>query len=175
MSPSTTREERERLLRNLLSQELGPAILLTNSAWPRSLYVDLASESVMKRFLDESGEHQNGRWAKIPEVLTRKSQLRESLRGLINSIIGYFLPEETRAARKAVNFKVGPLHCESAESFVAPSSSPDIAIMASGPSFSTPRTAPLGFSNIAACVAIGLKEKPTAESAQIALMAAYAK
>ncbi|KAJ2915684.1 hypothetical protein MD484_g4717, partial [Candolleomyces efflorescens] len=175
MPPPTTRKERERLLRNLLSQELGTAISLTDSAWAKSLFVDLAPESMIESFLEQSSEHQSGRWTRIPEVLTRKSQLRESLRDIINSIIGYFLPEETRTTRKAVNFKVGPLHFESADSFITPSPSSDIAIMASGPSFSTPRAAPLGFSNIAACVTVGLTERQTDETDQVALMAAYAK
>ncbi|KAJ2936993.1 hypothetical protein H1R20_g96, partial [Candolleomyces eurysporus] len=174
-SSSSIHSNEEEGLRNLLAQELGPAISVSDGAWTSSLYVDSASESAIKCFFDQSGEYEDGKWVRISKVLTRKSQLRKSLCGMINCIIRYFSPKETHAARKAVDAQVNSFYCDSTGSSTTPSSTPDIAIMASGPSFSTPKVAPLGFSNIAACVGVGLKEVPTDESAQVASMAAHAK
>ncbi|KAJ2922764.1 hypothetical protein H1R20_g14320, partial [Candolleomyces eurysporus] len=174
-SSTHNNKEREGLLRDLLSQELGAAISVSSDAWKSSLYVELASEGSIKQYLDDSGEYKDGRWSRLPKFPTRKSQLRESLCGMINSIIRFFSSKETHAARKAVDARVNSFYRGSIGSSNALSSSPDIVIKASGPSFSTPRVASLGFSNIAACVGISLKEAPADESAQVAEMAMYAK
>ncbi|RXW13099.1 hypothetical protein EST38_g12754 [Candolleomyces aberdarensis] len=168
-------EEREGLLRNLVAQELGPAVSVSNGAWTSSLYVDLASETAIKRFLSHSGEYKHGRWVRLPKALARKSQVRQSLSGMINSIIRYFSPKETHAARMAVDARVNSFYHEPTRSSTILFSTPDIVIKACGPSFSPPKVATLGFSNIAACVGVSLKEAPTDESAEVAAMATYAK
>ncbi|RXW14934.1 hypothetical protein EST38_g10926 [Candolleomyces aberdarensis] len=174
-SSTHSNEEKEGLLRDLVAQELGPAISVSNGAWATSLYVGLAPESAIKRFLDDSGEYKHGRWARLSKALARKSQMRESLSGMINSIIRYFSPKGTHAARMAVDARVDSFYREPTRSSTILSSFPDIVIKATGPSFSTPKVATLGFSNIAACVGVGLKEAATDESAQVAEMATYAK
>ncbi|KAJ2922774.1 hypothetical protein H1R20_g14319, partial [Candolleomyces eurysporus] len=174
-SSTYSNEEREGLLRNLVTQELGPAVSVSNGAWTSSLYVGLASESAIKRFLSHSGEYEHGRWTRLPKALARKSRLRQSLSEMINSIIRYFSPKETHAARMAVDAQVNSIYREPTRSSIIFSSSPDIVIKASGPSFSAPKVASLGFSNIAACVGVSLKEAPTDEFAQVAAMATHAK
>jgi hypothetical protein len=167
MSPSES-------LHSLLSRAVGP-ISVSEDTWAGSLYVDSASESAINQFLAESGEYKDGTWARLPRAPTRKSQLRKSLCEIIDSIIRYFSPKETQSTRMAVDARVDSFYCEPTGSSNPVSCFPDIVIKASGPSFSIPKMAPLGFSNVTACLSVGVKGPPTDESLQVARMAGYAK
>jgi phosphotransferase system glucose/maltose/N-acetylglucosamine-specific IIC component len=149
-------------------------ISVSDDTWANSLYLNLAPESAINHFLGLSGEYNDGKWARLPRTPTRKSWvLRESLCGIIASIIQHFTPKATHATRIAVEARANSFYCESTESSTM-SSFPEIVIKASGPSFSTPKMASLGFSNVAACVSVIVKGSPT-ESHQVARMAGYAK
>ncbi|KAJ2911666.1 hypothetical protein MD484_g8750, partial [Candolleomyces efflorescens] len=167
-------QEQEEFSRDLLSQELGGAVTLSTAGWASSLYVDLASESAIARYFTRSLEYEKGRWASLLKAQKCKSQLRESLCVIINSIIRHFSSDEPQVARKAVDARDTYFYRGFTGSPTL-SVCHDIAIQATGPSFSSPQLASLGFSNAAACVDVGLKDLPSCETALLTNMAVYAK
>ncbi|KAJ2929420.1 hypothetical protein H1R20_g7683, partial [Candolleomyces eurysporus] len=97
----------------------------------------------MKRYLVGGREYYNGRWTRIPDAPLAASELHGPICRIINSIIQHFGQSETSNARTAL---IGQFKRETTG---GPEKSPMIAIKAIGPSFSSPKGSPLGFSNIA--------------------------
>ncbi|RXW17576.1 hypothetical protein EST38_g8278 [Candolleomyces aberdarensis] len=169
-----TVEERAKLFHDLRVGELGEKIQLTDEAWARSLYLDPSATNDIEKYLADSGEYRDGRWFRIPERPSLESELQEPLCTIINSIIQHLGSPALGDVREAVNTHASPFKCATiASSKHTPS--PTIVIKASGPSFSLPIGAVLGFSNSSACIAAKLDTELTGDLDQLGEMAFYAK
>lgn len=135
---------------NALAQELGDNIPETDPTWSASLYHDLTEIATIEGYFEKSGEHLNGKWVRMPASPTTKSELSKSLRDLINSILKYFRISRPDAMRQAVDIHEAPFKPADAGSSGL-FASPNVVVEASGPSFSPPKGASIGFSNVSAC------------------------
>ncbi|RXW14928.1 hypothetical protein EST38_g10920 [Candolleomyces aberdarensis] len=167
-------EEREDVLNRVLAQELGADTPLSNSDWAGSLYAELVSESALETYLQKSEVYEGRRWINIPEDPSHRSELNEPLCRVINSVVQHFGPRKKKASREAVSVSANSFKFEPIGS-TKHSSSPDIVVKASGPSFSPPKGARLGFSNVAACIDTRLEEDANNVLNHLSEMAIYAK
>ncbi|RXW19657.1 hypothetical protein EST38_g6199 [Candolleomyces aberdarensis] len=138
-------------LADLLIEELGEPIF-SDEYWVGTLYRNLRSKAAIIRYLDTSGEFNNDRWTRIPEVIEDERELYDPVCDIVNSILTNLAPPGTANMRNAVNTSTTHFKHESIGTTTSSHfSCPDISIKATGPSFSRPSDgAPLGFSNSAA-------------------------
>ncbi|KAJ2926790.1 hypothetical protein H1R20_g10292, partial [Candolleomyces eurysporus] len=145
-----THNTMEEMALNVLAQELGENIPETDDAWPTSLYHDLTEATTIEGYLEKSGEYLDGRWARMPASPKLKSELCKSLCDLISSVLQHFRVSRSEATRQAVDIHTTPFKPADAGS-TGMFASPDVVVKASGPSFSPPKGASIGFSNVSAC------------------------
>ncbi|KAJ2916707.1 hypothetical protein MD484_g3715, partial [Candolleomyces efflorescens] len=155
---------------DLVAEELGGNIPEADAGWAHSLYEGLAKAAAIDQYFGLSSEYQNGRWHRLPEAPTHTSELYEPLRIVIDSIITHFGLSRVNGTRKAVNTHDHPFKRGCTSGF----SLPDIAVKASGPSFSAPNGEKLGFFNTASCFAVKLDAEVTEASDHAAQMTAFA-
>ncbi|RXW14933.1 hypothetical protein EST38_g10927 [Candolleomyces aberdarensis] len=130
-----------------LFEELGPADSIPRAdivQWISPAYEHLATEDHINEFLSESGEYHKRRWRVIPRAPKLEKQLYEPICELWNAILGYFGPPGIADMRKAFVTDRVPLKHHAMHT-----SSPDICIEASGPSFTLAPGEMISFSNIA--------------------------
>ncbi|RXW17052.1 hypothetical protein EST38_g8801 [Candolleomyces aberdarensis] len=159
---------------NELVQDLGHNVPETNALWATSLYLDLATDAAIEKFLKESGEYHGGMWRRVPESPKHKSELSGPLCDLVNSIIRHFRVSEANALREAINTHTTPFKREAVDAAYF-STLPDVAVKASGPSFSLPKGASLGFPNVSACFIVKLNAEPANVLDDLAQTAGFAK
>ncbi|RXW17568.1 hypothetical protein EST38_g8280 [Candolleomyces aberdarensis] len=167
-------EGRENFLHDPRVQELGEISQLTDEGWTRSLYLDLFAKKDIEKYLTDSGEYSNGRWVRIPEGPALASDLHQPLCIIINSIVQYLGSPGLKDTRKAVNTDTTAFKCPAIDS-AKHTSPPNIVIKASGPSFTPPKCASLGFPNAAACIDANLDAELVCDLDQVAEMSFYAK
>jgi hypothetical protein len=134
-----------------LLEELGPTNTVPRAdivQWVSSDYEHLATEDRISEFLRDSGEYRirEKRWIIIPKKPRLEKRLYGPICELWNAILEYFKPPGIALTRTAFDTAQVALkhHCE------LHTSSPDISIEASGPSFTLAPGAMIGFSNLAA-------------------------
>ncbi|KAJ2936992.1 hypothetical protein H1R20_g97, partial [Candolleomyces eurysporus] len=130
-----------------LLDELGPMDTIPRAdivQWISPAYEHLAKVSRINKFLSESGEYHNGRWRVIPKAPKREKSLYDPVCELWNAILDYFGPPGIADVRRAVVTDRVPLKHHAIHT-----SSPDICVEASGPSFTLAPGKMIGFSNIA--------------------------
>ncbi|KAJ2919984.1 hypothetical protein MD484_g501, partial [Candolleomyces efflorescens] len=140
----------EEMVMNALDEELGDDVPETDAAWSTSLYHNLSEAAAIEAYLGKSGEYLNGKWVRMPESFKLKSELCGSLCHLVDSILVHFRVSCPDATRQAVDILEAPFksaHAGSTGMFI----SPDVVVKASGPSFSVPKGASIGFSNVSTC------------------------
>ncbi|KAJ2925070.1 hypothetical protein H1R20_g12023, partial [Candolleomyces eurysporus] len=162
------------VLGDLLTQELGKNTPMTDGGWASTLYLDVSIPQDIEKFLENSGEYQNGRWTRLPGVPSAASELNEPLCKLFNSILERLLPSNGSISRIAVDTHAHRFQAEAIEG-TQRRCSPEIAVKASGPSFSCPKGSSLGFSNIATCFDTILDDDAEDYSRHLAYFTAYAK
>ena len=147
---------------NELVQDIGGNIPETDELWAGSLYLDLATDAAIEKYLTESGEYHDGRWRRVPEAPKHSSDLSGPLCDIVNSIVRHFGVSGEAGARQAINTHTTPFKREAHDTTYF-SALPDIAVKASGPSFSLPADAYLGFTNVSACFIT----KPNTDAANV--------
>ncbi|RXW16169.1 hypothetical protein EST38_g9687 [Candolleomyces aberdarensis] len=139
-------EGSETIKKHLL-EELGPMKSIPRAdivQWISPAYEHLATEGRINEFLSESGEYHKGRWHVIPRAPKLEKQLYDPVCELWNAILNYFGPPGIADMRKAFVTDRVPLKHHAIHT-----SSPDICVEASGPSFTLVPGEIIGFSNIA--------------------------
>ncbi|RXW19952.1 hypothetical protein EST38_g5916 [Candolleomyces aberdarensis] len=167
---SSTRENLHRL-RDMISQDLGGNIPETPSSWAESIYKDLSTTATIQNFLDAGGEYCNGRWTRIPEAPRINSELHRPICRIINSVIQRLGTSGASNGREAV---VGE-PTRGATAGTEQYGGPDIAIKATGPSFSILKGAPTAFTNVAACFDVRLDSEADDVWSHLARMSEHAK
>ncbi|RXW19649.1 hypothetical protein EST38_g6200 [Candolleomyces aberdarensis] len=162
------------VLGDLLAQELGKNTPMTDDDWESSLYLDVAAPQEIEKFLESSGEYENGRWVRLPGAPRIASELNEPLCKLINSILEHLLPSNGSTSRVAVDTHAHHFQAENIQG-THRRCSPDIVVKASGPSFLCPKGSSLGFSNIATCFDTRLDDEAEDYTRHLAYSTAYAK
>ncbi|KAJ2914090.1 hypothetical protein MD484_g6303, partial [Candolleomyces efflorescens] len=141
--------------------ELQEAIQLEKTSFARSLYRDLACDSVINNFLKKSRSYSitQRRW-KLPHSYTKlvNSDTYAPMRSVVSSIVRHFWPAAVaRGLRQVVDTHATDIQHDDAE-FSSHTSRPSISIIAQGPSFQFSQTRPgsipakIGFSNMASCI-----------------------
>ncbi|KAJ2916729.1 hypothetical protein MD484_g3724, partial [Candolleomyces efflorescens] len=159
---------------NLLVQELGENPPMTDNDWTQTLYSDIATALEIEKFLNTSGEYVDGRWVRLPAAPTSSSELNEPLCKLVNSILEHLIRSDAVASRVAVDTHTHRLHDETLDGSQC-RCSPPIVIKASGASFSCPKGASLGFSNIATCFKTSLDDEAEDYMGHLGNLTVYAK
>ncbi|KAJ2918856.1 hypothetical protein MD484_g1474, partial [Candolleomyces efflorescens] len=141
-------------LQRLAHRELGSFIPETSSSWLDSVYTDVSNSPFIQSYLDGGRQYRNRRWIKVPDTLSVASDLHIPVCRIINTIVENLGPSGASLARKAVIGKTTMPEKEDGpkESFI-------IAIKATGPSFSCPKGASLGFSNVASFIDTSLESE----------------
>ncbi|RXW18934.1 hypothetical protein EST38_g6940 [Candolleomyces aberdarensis] len=168
-----THNTMEEMALDVLAQELGDNIPETDDAWPASLYHNLTETTTIEGYLEKSGEYLDGRWVRMPASPKLKSELCKSLCDLISSFLNHFRVSRSEATRQAVDIHTAPFKPADAGS-TGMFASPDVVVEASGPSFSRPKGASLGFSNVSACFIAKFDTEVDNVLDDLAQMAAFA-
>jgi hypothetical protein len=160
-------------IKEFLLDELGPMNTIPRVdivKWISPAYEHLAEESRINEFLRESDEYHNHRWRVIPKNPKREIKLYDPVCDLWNAILDHFGPPGIADVRRAVatdrvDIKHHAIH----------TSSPDICIEASGPSFTLAPREMIGFSNIAAFVDGKLEKDISNLQAHMVQLGGYAR
>lgn len=170
--------------KRLVIPEVVGAICLDDTAFARSLYHGLVSESSIDIFLKKSRSYSftQRRW-KLPRNCTRlfDHDFYTPVRNIVSSILKHFWRDSVaQGTRQVVDTHATDLqHSESDPP--AHNSRPSLVIKAEGPSFQLPRPKPgenlaaVGFSNIASCIDVQMEADELPVDEQLVRVAIYAR
>jgi hypothetical protein len=170
--------------KQLVISELEEAIQLEDNTFTRSLYHNLACDSVINNFLKKSRSYSltKRRW-KLPQNYAKlvDSDVYAPVRNIVSSIVRHFWPAAAaQRLRQVVDTHATAIQHSDAE-FSSHTSRPSIGIVAQGPSFQLPSIRPgsipakIGFSNIAACIEVQVDGEEIPVDEQLARAAINAR
>ncbi|KAJ2933847.1 hypothetical protein H1R20_g3244, partial [Candolleomyces eurysporus] len=155
----------------MISQDLGDNIPEAPSSWAESLYKDLSTTGAIQNFLDGGSEYCNGRWTKIPKAPKVNSELYHPICCIVNSVIQRLGTSGASNGREAVVGEPTRGATGGTEQYVGP----DIAIKATGPSFSIVKGRLTAFTNVAAYFDVKLDSEVDDVWSHLAQMSEHAK
>ncbi|KAJ2914089.1 hypothetical protein MD484_g6304, partial [Candolleomyces efflorescens] len=169
--------------KQLVMPELTEAVYLQNASFARSIYHELADESVIGAFLKKTRCYSltQRRW-KLPRSFTKllDGDCHTPFFDIISSIIKHFWTDAVaQGTRQVVDTHATDIWHSKTDG-LAHKSRPSFVIKAEGPSFQLPKmlregkVVKLGFCNIASCIEVQV-DSTESTSEQLIRMAVYAR
>lgn len=162
--------------KRVIMEELGGSISEASDAFATSLYAGVATDTEIEAFLKASPLYNRSRWV-LPRNLKKESQLYDPLAEIVSSILREFGLSDT--SRWVQDSHAAHLQHHEDKSGTPDYSSPDLVILASGPSFDATPPVSSGYAgtygDVAACLEVKLDRARGSVNENVQQLGIYAR